>query len=163
MEGTETILDIGQAGGTFAVLLYLFLKFGWWKRDPDAERRQNEVADRVENVERVQGEHERKLEAIFVSTEEIRQKTKDLHSWHAKEDDLGVKMWYGRRDLMEAQTKALEEVTACNRELRDEVKTMARSNETLVTEIRSLRTAIDKLSGSWSRASVSGSSRIKSS
>jgi hypothetical protein len=157
MTDAISIVDIGQAGGQIAVLAYLILKFGWiQKKDPVAERerekREQEQSEKLESLDRTQQDQEKKFDSVIVSLEEVRNKTKDLHNWHNREDELGVKSWYVRRDLMEAQTKALEEVSAGNRELRDEVKAMTKSNDTLSSELRGLRTAIDKLSGSWARA-----------
>lgn len=38
--------------------------------------------------------------------------TKDLHVWHSKEDDDGVKVWYVRKSLENAVTKLADNIEA---------------------------------------------------
>lgn len=48
---------------------------------------------------------------LIVCTKALRM-TKDLHDWHAKEDDDGVKVWYVRKSLENAVTKLADNIEA---------------------------------------------------
>ncbi len=60
---------------------------------------------------------------------QVRKMCRDLHEWHNKEDDDGVKIWYVRRSLEEAITKLSESIdlqTTLLTRLIDRVENMER-------------------------------------
>lgn len=56
-------------------------------------------------------------------------KVKELHDWHSKEDDEGVKVWYTRNKGMEETLEKMAEIV--DRMDRREERTMLIQNETI--------------------------------
>lgn len=99
------------------------------------------------------GEHsilERKLIVLLKKVEIIEKQTDDLHQWHAKEDDDGVKIWYVRRSLedammklaesMDRQTQVLAEVAREQRHVVDGQKAVIERISKLTEDLPRLRT-----------------------
>jgi hypothetical protein len=63
----------------------------------------------------------------------IDERVSDLHDWHSREDDEGVKIWYVRRSLENAI-----------KELSGNIAVQTKVMETILTETRSNRRAINR-------------------
>lgn len=140
---TTAYLEIFQAAGPVGVFVYLILMFGL--------RKQNGKDDSTERVEGFVGAVSDSVDSLKAKVDTMESQLADLHLWHSKEDEVGIKTWYVRRDLVEAQTRALEEIGRSSAALRDDVRSMTDSAKGLREEIKGLHTAIDKLSGEWRR------------
>ncbi len=53
----------------------------------------------------------KEIEKIKVMVYKIKDDVEDLHEWHNKEDDDGVKVWYVRRSLEDAISKLADNIS----------------------------------------------------
>ena len=69
------------------------------------------------------------ITGIAVGLTSVYFKVKELHEWHAKEDDEGVKIWYTRNKDMEETLEKMVEIV--DRMDRREERSMLIQNETI--------------------------------
>lgn len=76
------------------------------------------------------------------SIEQIKKQTEDLHEWHDKSDQDGVKIWYVRKSLEDALKDHAEAVAtlAKNAELQTQIlQQLVESNKDLHSEVQAVR------------------------
>lgn len=112
---------VGQigVGGIFVVLvLQLVFKFleKWRHKDGDTK-------DIIPSG--------KKAAVLLQKVEKIERQTQELHDWHNKEDEEGVKIWYVRRSLEDAISRLSTAIETQTQVLTDMSREQRSTNERL--------------------------------